>query len=284
MIEEQSGLIPAERKLRIQKIIRSQGVVRVSRLSTLLGVSQITIRRDLEQLEEEGVLERTHGGAIMSQRLQLEHSFTEKDNINREAKRCIGMAAAQLVEDGDTLLINSGSTTLQIFPNLVGIKNLRVITSNLGAFLETREIDLELILTGGIFREQSNSLIGSFALHNIQKVFGNKCFIGVDGISRKHGLTTPILEEAEVARTMIERTKEQVIVVADPSKLGVVSNFVTASIDQVNTLVTYQGKDDEYLAGLEEEGIEIIIAPSSLDNSGLKRRRRGKQQKTGVGL
>jgi len=267
MDKEQLGLIPAERKLRIQKIIRSRGVVRVSNLVDVLGVSQITIRRDLEKLEEEGFLERTHGGAILSHRLQLEPSFTEKNSINQEAKRLIGMAAAQLVEDGDTLLINSGSTTLRIFPNLVGIKNLRVVTNNMGAFLETRGIDLELILTGGIFRGQSNSLVGSFAVRNIQKVIATKCFIGVDGISRKHGLTTPVLQEAEVARTMIDCTKGAVIVVADPSKLGVVSNFSTATIDQVNTLVTSKGVDDEYLAELEEEGIKVIIAPSSLDNS-----------------
>ena len=172
-----------------------------------------------------------------------------------------------LVEDGDTLLINSGSTTLRIFPNLVGIKNLKVITSNMGAFLETSETDMELILTGGIFREQSKSLVGSFALHNIQRVIGTKCFIGVDGISRKHGLTTPILQEAEIARMMIERTQGKVIVVADSSKLGVVSNFVSASIDQVDILVTTKGVNEEFIAQLEEEGIEIIIAPSSPDIS-----------------
>lgn len=265
MVEELSGLIPAERKLRIQKIIRAQGVVRVSKLSSLLNVSQITIRRDLEQLEEEGFLERTHGGALLNQPLRLEPPFIEKDNINRDEKQRIGRAAAALVEDGDTLLINSGSTTLRIFPNLVGIKNLRVLTSNMGAFLETSGTDLELILTGGIFREQSKSLVGSFALHNIQRVIGNKCFIGVDGISRKHGLTTPILQEAEIARMMIERTQGKVIVVADSSKLGVVSNFVSASIDQVDILVTTKGVDEEFIAQLEEEGIEIIIAPSSPD-------------------
>ena len=260
MVEDQPGLIPAERKLRIQQIIQAHGIVRVSNLSDILGVSTITIRRDLEQLEQEGVLERTHGGAITSQRLKMEFPFTKKDSINREAKQIIGMAASKLVEDGDTLFINSGSTTLRIFSNLVGIKNLRVITSNMSAFLETQDSDLELILTGGIYREQSNSMVGNFATHNLQKVFASKCFIGVDGISRKHGLTTPISDEADVARTMIQGTRGQVIVVADPSKLGVVSNFVTASISQVNILVTSEGANMEYLTDLEEEGVEVIIA------------------------
>lgn len=96
------------------------------------------------------------------------------------------------MEDGETLLINSGSTTLQIFRHLAGRKNLRVISSNMGAILETQVLDLELILIGGIHREQSNSLVGPLAMLSLQQVYGSKCFIGVDGISRKYGLTTPI--------------------------------------------------------------------------------------------
>lgn len=261
MVGKEQDLIPAQRRLYIQQAITKEGIVRVSRLSEILGVSQITIRRDLELLEEEGLLERTHGGAILIHHMPIEPHFTEKDNINRDAKQEIGLAAAGIVEDGDTILINSGSTTLRIFSNLARYRNLRVITSNMGAFVEAREIGIELILTGGSFRDQSNSLVGSFAVQNINKVMATKCFIGVDGISRKHGLTTPILQEAEVAQTMIERTKGQVIVVADPSKLGIVSNFVTAPIDCVHTLVTSSGANEEYLAELEEEGIKILIAP-----------------------
>lgn len=254
-------LMPAERRNRILETLRAQGSVRVAPLSGLLGVAEITIRRDLEQLEGQGLLERTHGGAIYSHRMRLEPLYTEKYLLRQEQKRAIGAAAAALVEDGDTLLINSGSTTLRIFRHLAGRKNLRVITSNVGAFLETQGLDLELILVGGIYREQSNSLVGPLATLNLQQVYGSKCFIGVDGISRKHGLTTPILQEAEIARTMIERTNGPLIVVADHSKVGVVADFRTISIEQVNTLVVDDGFDESYRAELEGMDIEIIVAP-----------------------
>jgi DeoR family fructose operon transcriptional repressor len=111
---------------------------------------------------------------------------------------------------------------------LGGQKNLQVITNNMGAFQETQGLDLELIMIGGTYREQSNSLVGPLTMLGLQQVYGSKCFIGVDGISRKYGLTTPILQLAEAVRTMIERTRGQVIVVADHSKLGVVANFMIA--------------------------------------------------------
>ncbi len=254
-------LIPAERRNRIHEIVRTRGSVRVADLSERLGVSDITIRRDLEQLEQNGVLERTHGGAIYSHRMRWEPPYTEKERIHREEKRQIGAAAAALVEDGETLLINSGSTTLRIFRHLAGRKNLRVITSNMGAVQETQGLDLELILIGGTYREQSNSLVGPLAMLTLQQVSGSKCFIGVDGISRKYGLTTPILQEAEIARTMIERTHGQVIVVADHSKLGIVADFMTASIERVDVLVVDSGFDESSRGELEELGIEILVAP-----------------------
>jgi len=255
-------LIPAERRNRILELLRAQGSVRVSTLGELLGVTEVTIRRDLERLERQGLLERTHGGAIHTQRMRLEPLYTEKHLRHQEEKRAIGAVAASLVEDGDTLLINSGSTTLQIFRHLAG-KDVRIITSNMGVTLETMGLGLDIMLTGGTYREQSNSLVGPIAILTLQQVYGSKCFIGVDGISPKCGLTTPILREAEVARTMIERTRGEVIIVADHSKFGVVSNYLTASLDKVDRIVTDDGFNEDYRSDLEAFGIEITIAPVS---------------------
>lgn len=260
MPKTRAGLIPVERHNLIIEIIRSQGVVRVSDLSESLGFSEITIRRDLEQLEKDGILERTHGGAIYSHHMRLEPLYNEKDRIHRDEKRQIGIAAAALVEDDDTLLISSGSTTLQIFRHLAGRKNLRVITNNMSAFRETQGLDLELIMIGGTYREQSNSLVGPLTMLGLQQVYSSKCFIGVDGISRKYGLTTPILQLAEVVNTMIERTRGQVIVVADHSKLGVVTNFMIAPIEKVDVLVVDSDFNESYREEVEELGIEIIVA------------------------
>ncbi len=254
-----SGFIPADRQKRIERLLQESGVVKVTDLSALLGVSEITIRRDLDTLEKNGNLERTHGGAVYNQRMRLEPRYAQKDAIHREEKEAIGRAAAKLVEAGDTLLINSGSTTKQVIRSLK-MSRARIITSNLGAVIEAQESEMELILIGGLLRSQSNSLVGSLATLSLQQVYGSKAFIGVDGLTVKYGLTTPILEEAEIAREMIRRTPGPVIVVADHSKLSVVSNFMTAPIDQVDMLVTDQGINNELREELEKIGIKVIIA------------------------
>jgi len=252
-------LIPEERRNRILELLRKQGSVRVSELGELLDVSEITIRRDLDLLEQEGLLERTHGGAILSRRMRVEPLYAQKYQAHLKEKRKIGAVAATLVDPGETVFINSGSTTLQIFRHLGG-KGIRVITSNLGAPAECQGLDVELILIGGVYRERSHSLVGSLATLSLRQVYASKCFIGVDGISCKYGLTTPTLEEAEVARTMIERTHGQVIVVADHSKLGMVADCVIAPIEKVDILVVDAGIDEDYRRELESAGVQIIVA------------------------
>jgi DeoR family fructose operon transcriptional repressor len=252
-------LIPPERRNRILEILRTQGSVRVSTLGELLGVAEITIRRDLERLERQGLLERTHGGAIYSHRMRLEPRYNEKHLLHQDEKRDIGAAAAALVEDGDTLFINSGSTALQILRHLTG-RDVQIITSNMGVGLDGPGLGLDIMLTGGTYREQSNSLVGPMAILTLQQVYSSKCFIGVDGISPRYGLTTPTLQEAEVARTMIERTRGEVVVVADHTKFGVVSNYLTAPLDKVDRIVTDAGFSEDYRSDIEAAGIEIILA------------------------
>ncbi len=252
--------IPAERRELISKLLSERGLVTVAELKTLLKVSEITVRRDLDLLEGRGVLERTHGGAVSTRRVKTEPLYAQKDQREREGKMAIGRAAAALIQEGDTVLVNSGSTSLQVIRQ-IRAPRVRIVTSNLGAVIEARES--ETILVGGVYRPQSNSLVGGFAALTLQQVYGSKAIIGVDGISFKHGLTTPIHQEAEVAAAMIQRTRGQVIVVADHTKIGVVSNFVTAQIDVVDVLVTDEDLDPEYRSELESAGVEIVIASAA---------------------
>ncbi len=254
-----SGLIPADRQMRICEHLREQGIVKVNEMSKLFGVSELTIRRDLDVLEKKEILERTHGGAIYNHRMPVEPLYEQKHRLHKEEKKAIGRYAAELVEEGDTILINSGSTTLEVINNLRN-KNVRIITSNIGAIYKSVESKFELIMLGGLFRSQSNSLVGEFAHILLKRVYGAKVFIGVDGLSIKYGLTTPILEEAGIANMMIESTLGNVIVVADYSKLGVVSNFVSAPISKVDILVTDDKIDDEYRNDLEKTGIRVMVA------------------------
>lgn len=263
MIElAQSDLIPAERQEYIVTLIQQKRAVRVSALSEVLSVSEITIRRDLEKLEEQGVLERTHGGAILTQRMRQEPLYVQKERLEIEAKRAIGKAAAQLVNPGETIFVHSGSTTRQIFSHLAHLPRLRVITSNVAAMaeLDNRDESVELIVVGGTYRWQSNSLVGPIALATIAQINASKTFLGVDGISTQHGLTTPIQEEAEVARAMIEQTRGAIIVVADHSKIGVVAEFVTCALKKVDTIVTDTALDEDWRESLAAEGIGIVVA------------------------
>ncbi len=253
------GYIPAARQQKIYEIVRQRGIVKVTDLSTSLKVSEITIRRDLDILEQKGLLERTHGGAIFTQRMKTEPLYIQKNLRYRDEKESIGREVNRLIEDGDTLLINSGSTTLQVIRHIQG-KDINVITSNLGAVTEPNDRIKTLILVGGIYRYQSNSLVGGFTSFILDQVYGSKAIIGVDGVSVKYGLTTPVHQEAEVAKAMIERTKGPVIVVADHRKLGVTSNFVTAPIEKVDILVTDDKFNEDYREELENAGIRIVIA------------------------
>lgn len=257
------NIIPADRQQRIQKMIQENGIVRVAELSKLFNVTELTIRRDLDVLEKQGILDRTHGGAILRHRISIEPLYTEKDQTNREEKEAIGKAVNLFIEEGDTVLINTGSTISQVLRNITG-KNIRVITSSAGAVMDVKNPDIELILTGGLFRPQSNSLIGGFAQMMLQQVSGSKAVIGIDGLSIQYGLTTPIHQEAEIGRLMIERTQGPVIVAADHTKMGVVSNFVTAPIDSISMLITDSKVKKDFIEELNRKNIQVIIAEEIL--------------------
>lgn len=252
-------LIPADRQTRIQRMIERKGIVKVVELSRLFKVTELTIRRDFDTLEKKGVLERTHGGAILRRRIKDEPLYKEKNEKHRLEKEKIGRAVNPFIEPGDTLLINTGSTNSQVLRHLSG-SHLRVITSNANALVEIENPDIEVILTGGLFRRQSNSLIGNFAHALLKGVCGSKAIIGVDGVSIKFGLTTPAQEEAAVARLMIDQTLGPVIVVADSSKMGVVSNFVTAPMEKVNILITDAGIKPGFKKELGDMGIQVVVA------------------------
>ncbi len=234
-------------------------MVRVSALSELMGVSEVTIRRDLEALERRGLLERTHGGAVLTLRMRSEPAYFDAISSNPEEKRLIGRAAAQMVEPGDAIYLNGGTTTLQVFRHLDS-PGVKVITNHVGIALEAADRDVELLLLGGHYRAPSNSVVGPFATDALRRTFATKAFIGVEGVSLRSGLTTPVAAEAEIARIMIEQTRGKVVVVADRSKMGTVADFAIAPLDGVDCLVVDAGIGAEYREGLAEAGVEVVLA------------------------
>ena len=254
-----SSAIPAERQVEIARLVKEKGLVTVESLKEILGVSVITIRRDLAVLEKRGLLERTHGGAISTSPITREYNYREKDKTNSKYKEAIGKAAAELIKDGDTVFINSGSTTFQVIRFLEGKRNIRIITNNVAAAENFGSFPgIELILTGGRYRSQSNCVVGEFASQVISQIMATKTIIGADGLSFKGGLTSPVYQEAAVTRKMIERTQGDVICTADHSKIGKISNFLTVPVDRLNYLVTDWEFVESYRENLESVGIKII--------------------------
>ena len=253
-------LIPAQRRERIQSYLATHKIVATTDLCSLLDVSEATVRRDLEWLEDRGLIERTHGGAIINERINLEQEYRQRALRQTEEKRQIGALSAAQIQDGDILFINSGTTTTQLIRSIRSDADITVITNNLIAPLDIGEVDFEVLVLGGSFQPRSNSLAGRFAIQNLSQVYATKAFIGVDGISIKHGCTVPSNSEAEVVHMMLERTQGPVYILADYSKWGVVSNFEISPIQRVNKLITDSHLDPSAYASLAAYSIEILIA------------------------
>jgi len=253
-------LIPAQRRERIQEYLAVHQIARTADLMSLLETSEATVRRDLEWLEGEGLVERTHGGAILNQRVTAEPEYLARKQKNPEEKRNIGKLAADLIENGEIVFVNSGTTTTQVILNIRGDAGITVFTNNLSAAFEMGEAGFQQHLLGGEYQPRSKSSAGRFTIENLRQVYADKSIIGVDGISLKHGCTVPTSAEAEVVRVMIERTKGKIIVVADRSKWGVVSNFQIASIDEIDLLVTDNGIDASAIESLSVHSVKALIA------------------------
>lgn len=254
--------IPAGRQQYILSLIQTQGTVNVGELAEELSVSELTIRRDLDQLATKGLVERTHGGATARRNLPVEPDYIQKAAEYPREKEAIGRIVASMVDEGDTLYINSGSTTFEVIRSIVALsKKITIVTNNMDAIWLCKDSEhIRLILAGGVYRARSHSVSGSLSTLLLNHIYANKAIIGVDGFSASVGLTTPILEEAETTREMIEHTVGKVIVVAAGNKIGVVSNFKTISLDLVDVLVTDE-RGGEILSQIQTpEGLQIVLA------------------------
>jgi DeoR family transcriptional regulator, fructose operon transcriptional repressor len=256
-------LIPAQRRERIQDYLVTHKIVRMDDLYNLLDASEATVRRDLEWLERAGIVERTHGGAILNQRLTLESEYRQRAQKHPEEKRAIGERAAALINDNDVVFINSGTTSTQVIRHIRSDAGITVFSNNVYAALEVGEAGFKHHLIGGEFQRKSNSVAGRFAIENLSQVYANKAILGVDGISLLHGCTVPTDVEAEVVRHMIERTRGEIFIVADSSKWGVVANFQVAGIDEIDKLVTDIEFDPLAIDSLAEHSVESLIVSTN---------------------
>ncbi len=252
--------IPAERRARILQLLKEKGIVRVDELSGELEVSVITVRRDLASMEGEGLLERTHGGAILSSRKINEPSYLAKGRQNVSVKTGIARKAASLIEPGETVFVNSGSTTALVLRQLVQMDKLTVISNNVAAVCNLESSSgCEVILTGGALRSATGCLVGEEVLTRLNLSYPTTSIIGIDGISLRRGLTSHNSHEAAVSRRMIEQTAGRVIIVADSSKIGSLSLHHIAPVSSVTTLITDSLPDPSMMEDFTEAGVNLIV-------------------------
>jgi DeoR/GlpR family transcriptional regulator of sugar metabolism len=233
-------MLARQRQQRILELVQTSGGARVSDLVDLLGVSDMTVRRDISTLARKGKVARVHGGATaLAGRAADEPGFAAKFQLQKAAKASIARAAVTLVEPGDSVAISGGTTTYAVAAELLSIPDLTVVTNSVpvGELLHTSgRQDLTVILTGGT-RTPSDSLVGPVAVTSLSTLHVDWTFLGVHGIDERAGLTTPNLVEAETHRAMV-RCARRVAVVADHSKWDIVGLSSIARLDEIDVLVT----------------------------------------------
>ena len=248
------------RRSSILQILRENSNVSVSELSKRFGVSEVTIRKDLNLLKERNLLVRTRGGAITSDSGSAENemSLRFKTLAHYREKRAIGRAAAELIEDGDIIIIDSGTTALQVTRNLQKFKNLTILTNALNVAQEVLSYKrFNVILLGGSIRNSSESVVGALAELNLKMFNCDKVFMGVDSFNLENGISTPSIEEANINQIMIQRSRK-VIAVFDSSKVNKRALAFIAGLDQIDTIVTDEGMEKSMQKRLKSLKVNLI--------------------------
>jgi DeoR family transcriptional regulator of aga operon len=257
-----AGRADEARANQILRALLSTGSVTVAELAAQFAVTPMTVRRDLVGLERRGLLRRTRGGAVAIQPLlyepfRHEPSFNEQVERYADEKRRIGLAAAELVANGDTIALTPGTTTTQVSRSLHARRGLTVVTNtvNVAMELSTRE-DVAVFVTGGFLRGGWFSLVGPAAQQGAGELFADTVFISASGVHAEHGLTGLYAEETAVARAMLRQARRRVVV-ADRSKLGVVEKALICPAREAHVLITDRGATDAMVAPFEALGVEV---------------------------
>jgi DeoR family transcriptional regulator, aga operon transcriptional repressor len=247
----------------ILTLLQETGSVVVEELAEQLKVSVVTIRRDLDHLEQQGLLRRTHGGAVSIDPLFYEpfkkdRSFLAQVERQANEKRRIGRAAAALISPGETIAITPGTTTAEIIRGLPLNSRITVVTNTANIAMElSKRKDVSVFVTGGHLHGEWFSLVGPTAVRSLENMMIHTMFIGADGIDPQWGLSCYSSDEAELNAAMVRRARRH-IAVADHTKLGVVADWRICEIGTLNKLITDTGATDDLVAPYQSVGIEVI--------------------------
>jgi DeoR/GlpR family transcriptional regulator of sugar metabolism len=255
------SVLASQRRAAILALVDEAGAARVSELVEQLDVSDMTVRRDIERLDAEGLLERVHGGAIaVLPRAADEPGFSAKSSLMTAEKHAIALSAAALVEPGATIGISAGTTTYEFARAIRNVPRLTVVTNSVpvAQLLHEGGGNHVVVLTGGV-RTPSDALVGPVAVAALQGLHVDRLFLGAHGIDRQAGLTTPNLVEAETNRALV-RASRSVCVLADHTKVGIVGLSTFMALDEVDTLITDAGVASRARSILEESVDHLVLA------------------------
>lgn len=247
------------RRSSILQLLKQNSNISVNELSKKFNVSEVTIRKDLNLLKERNLLVRTRGGAILHEAPKDDNdmSIRFKKLANYREKQAIGRMAASLIEEGDTIIIDSGTTALQVACNLHKFNNLTILTNAINVAQEVLSYKrFNVILLGGNIRNSSESVVGALAESNLKMFYCDKLFMGVDSFSVENGLSTPSVEEANINQIMISRSSK-VIAVFDSSKINKRALAFITNTENIHTVVTDEGMDKTTRSQLKSKNIEL---------------------------
>lgn len=253
-------MLKAERHQHILKLLEEKDIIKVEDLSQEFSVSEGTVRRDLNELQQRNLLKRTHGGAVPVNNTDYEKPFHLQKQKHIKEKRAIGQAAAKLITEGDTIFLDSSTTNLFIVRHIENTANITVITNgiDIGYELKTHN-NKEIIITGGTLRNRTSTMVGRIAENSIKDIFVDKLFLGVSAISLKRGMSTGVMAEADIKNAAIN-SAQKIIGVTDSSKFGKNGLMVIGKLELLDIIVTDNGIPEEYKQAFKDRGIELIIA------------------------
>jgi len=257
--DERDPMLIEERRQHILGVLQSKGRVLVKELSETLGITQITIRKDLDHLQLKGLVQRTHGGALpVPAGAMFDPSLQEKQKRHSQEKQRIAAAAAELVQEGQCVMLDSGTTTTMVAHTLRHFKHLTVITNAINIAADLANTDFDVILTGGTLRKNSFSLVGPLAEDVLHEMYADILFLGVDGFDLEIGLTTPNVLESRVNRAMVKAAK-RVVVVCDSTKFHRRSLSRIIPPANIHCIITDRGLSDADAEMLRGQGVEVIL-------------------------
>lgn len=253
------SLLATERRRRISELLTQQGAVRVDELSTLFGVSDVTIRSDLDAMAREGLLLRDRGGAVAPSYPSLITAFRQRTRVHADEKRRIGHAAAALVKPNDTIIMDAGTTTMEMARSLVRNVPVTIVTNALNIATQVGSLsNVNVVVIGGTLSEETISTYGPQAERGLNDLNVQKVFLGTHAMEVEAGITDTTIDTAQVKQAMA-RAARQVILLADSSKWGRVAFAKVLPLSAVHTIVTDSGLPPEARAAIQRLGIELIV-------------------------